>query len=168
MIQDYSLATGLEFVELNWTRPSFLPERYQLKYMCTMRGTSENEIVNDTYIFAKTKSLCSVATSARMSDLLPSYICTVILLAVYNPASIDSGIEIKGVTLYKHTSKKNSDLSNFILTLGYCLKCMCTILYPSHSQHGQTINFTKGNQALLKWSKTRDWRQILINFRLIT
>ena len=109
MIRTYSLATGLDYIELNWTNPKFLPERYQLKYMCTMKGTSKYKDGNINYIVNKTKNISSVTTSVIISDLHPS-ICTVILLAVYNPASTDTGIQFKGVTIGEHTNTCNVKL----------------------------------------------------------
>ena len=107
MIQGYSLATGLDYIELNWTYPKFLPERYQLKYMCTMKRTAKYKPGNTIYNVNKTKNLSSVTASVIISDLHPSSICTVILLAVYNLASTDTGIAFNGVLLGEHTNTCN-------------------------------------------------------------
>ena len=104
MIHAYSLATGLDNIELNWTTPKFLPERYQLKYLCTMKGSTKYKAGKINYIVNKTKNLSSATTSIIISDLHPSELCRVILLAVYNPASNDLGIAFEGVTLGEHTS----------------------------------------------------------------
>ena len=124
MIRAYSLAPVLDYIELNWTNPKFLPERYQLKYMCTMKRTAKYKPGNTNYIVNKTKNLSSVTTSVIISDLHPSSICTVILLAVYNPASTDTGIAFKGVSLGEHTStcKWNFGSRDFIATLDYCVR----------------------------------------------
>ena len=111
MIQACSLATGLDYIELSWTHPRFLPESYQLKYMCTLKVTSKYNKKN--YIQEKTRKLNSDTSSVRIPDLHPSSICTLILVAVYNPASIDSGITITGTTLDEHSSKRNSGLRDF-------------------------------------------------------
>ena len=58
-------------------------------------------------------------TSFRLSNLCVRRTWTLILKAVYNPASIDSGITITGPTFTKATRKKNSALSNFLILLGY-------------------------------------------------
>ena len=165
MIRNYSLATGLDYIELNWTSPKFLPERYQLKYMCTVKGTSKNKAGNTIYNVNKTKNLSSVTTFVIISDLHPSSICTVILLAVYNPASTDTGIQFKGVTLGEHTSTCKVKLwfSDFIAILDYFL-CLPIYMYIwSHTANiNETIKFMKRDQAFLKWMKSRDWREALI------
>ena len=119
MIHAYSLATGLDYVELNWTRPRFLPESYQLKYKCAVKVTSNYRDVNKIYITGSTKNLTSDSISFRICNLRPGSICTLILLAVYNPASIDSGVVITGNTLDEQPSKRNSCLSDLIRTFGY-------------------------------------------------
>ena len=134
MIHPYNLVTGLNYLELIWTHPKFLPERYQLKYMCMMRVTSTYKNVTENHMFTNTKNLTSVTTSARMFDLRPRTTCAIILLAVYNPASIDPGIAIMGTTLHEYSSKKNSCLIDFIITLGYCLRLPFYI--QPNSQHG--------------------------------
>ena len=107
MIRNHSLASGMDYVELNWTHPKFLPERYQLKYMCTMKRTcAPNHNINQS-VMTNAQNLSSNTTSVRVFDLRPSSICMLFLLAVYNPASIDSGIWVFGRTLSEDTSKRN-------------------------------------------------------------
>ena len=108
MIHTYSLATGLHYLELNWTHPRFLPKSYQLKYMCTMKNMYKHYNVNENYILEGTKRLTSNTTSARISNLRPGAICTLFLLAIYNPASIDYGIVITRTMSNEFIRKKNS------------------------------------------------------------
>ena len=115
MIHAYSLATGLDYVEVNWTHPRFLPESYQLKYRCAVKVTSNYKAVNKIYITGRTKNLTSDSISFRIFNLRPGSTCTLILLAVYNPASIDSGVVITGNT-DEQPSKRNSGLCDFIRT----------------------------------------------------
>ena len=126
MIHVYSIATGLDFIELKWTNPKFSPERYQLKYMCAMKSTSKSKAGNINYFVNKTINLSSVTTSVIIFDLHPSSICTVILLAVYNPASMDTGIAFKRGTLGEHIQVPVSESTmygfcDFIGTLDYYL-----------------------------------------------
>ena len=51
------------------------------------------------------QNLSSNTTLVRISNLHPSSNCRLLLLAVYNPASIDSGIVITGTTSEEDTSK---------------------------------------------------------------
>ena len=39
MIRSHFVGSGPDYVQLNWTHPKFQPERYQLKYVCTMKPT---------------------------------------------------------------------------------------------------------------------------------
>lgn len=106
MIRGHFMASGSDYVELIWTRPKFLPEKYQVTYTCTVmtRFTPNDDKKNR--ITSNTQYLSSGTTSFRISDLCPRSICTLILLAVYNRASIDSGITITGTTENEGTSKK--------------------------------------------------------------
>ena len=107
MIRTHSLASGSDYVELNWTHPKFLPERYQLNYVCTMKPPcAPNRDMNHS-VTRNAQNLSSDTTSVRVSDLRPSSICMLFLLAVYNPASIDSGIWVTGTTLSKNKGKRN-------------------------------------------------------------
>ena len=98
MIHAYLLANGSDYVELYWSYPKFLPERYQVKYMCALKAISSSEDVENDYIMSNTRNLTSDTTLVRITDLRPSSFCTLNLLAVYNPASIDRGIVITGTT----------------------------------------------------------------------
>ena len=60
------------------------------------------------YVTTTTETLSSDTTSFTISDLRRGSICILILLAVYNPANIDTGIAITGATLDQDTSKRKS------------------------------------------------------------
>ena len=100
MIQAHLIANGSDYVELYWNHPKFLPESYKLKYMCALNDPciSSSEDAENSYLMSNIRNLSSDTTSVRISDLRPSSFCTLVLLAVYNPASIDSGIVITGTT----------------------------------------------------------------------
>ena len=104
MIRTYSFASGSDYVQLNWIHPKFLPEKYQLHYACRMETCSTNHEKNYS-ILASTQNLSSNTTFVRISNLRPSSNCSLFLLAVYNPASIDSGIVITGKTAEEQASK---------------------------------------------------------------
>ena len=120
MIRSHSVASGPDYVKLNWTHPKFQPERYKLKHVCTMKPTCTPRNATNQYITTKTQILSSDTTSVTIADLRPSSICMLILLAVYNPASIDSGIAITGTTLDEDGREINSGLHNFITTVRNC------------------------------------------------
>ena len=116
MIPSHSVAFGQDYVMLNWTHPRFQPEKYQLNYVCTMKPTCiPSQETNHSFI-TKTQNLSSDTTSVTIPDIRPSSICMLFLLAVYNPASIDSGITITGTTVDEHAMNVNSGLNYFIKT----------------------------------------------------
>ena len=103
MIEHSSLNSGLDYVELTWTRPKSIPEKYEINSLCFMPYTrsylhNEIEIVNHAF-----SNLSSSTTSFRISQLRPNSTCVLKLLAVYNPASIDSGIVVTGTTSAERT-----------------------------------------------------------------
>ena len=108
MIRSHSVASGPHYVELNWIHPKFQPERYQLKYVCTSKPTCTPSHDTNNYVMAKARNLSSDTTSVTIPNLRQSSICLLFLLAVYNPASIDSGITILGTTSDEDTMKINS------------------------------------------------------------
>ena len=122
MIRSHSVTSGTNYITLKWTHPRFQPERYQLKYVCTMKSTCVPIQDTNHSIIIKTQNLTSNTTLFTISDLRPASICILTLLAVYNPASIDKGITITRTTL-DGASKIYSGQLSFILTLVnvYCL-----------------------------------------------
>ena len=121
MIRLHSFVSETDYIQLNWTRPDFLPEMYQLKYTVTMKTIYASIHKLNGSVMIKTLNLSSENTSVRISGLRPSSICTINLLAVFNPASIDSGIEITGRTLDEDTSEKNHCLYDFMTPyFGHC------------------------------------------------
>ena len=109
MIRRYSLSFGFGYFEINWTKPRFLPEWYEAThhYICTMKTTPAFK-----YVITNQHYLSSGTTSFRISNLCIRSAWKLILKAVYNPASIDSGISITGPTLSKARGKKTSILDN--------------------------------------------------------
>ena len=107
MIHLHSLVTESNYVKLNWTRPKFLPEMYQLKFAVTMKPIYASIQETSDSVVTKTVNLSSEITSVKISSLLPRSICTMNLLAVFNPASIDSGLAITGTAVAAVTSKRN-------------------------------------------------------------
>ena len=125
MISSHSVASGPGNVKLNWTPPKFEPERYQLNYVCTMKPTCTPRNDTNHYIMTKTQNVSSDTTSVTISDLPPSSICMLILLAVYNPASIDTGIVISGTTLDEDTRNIVSGLHYLIITVLFVYASHC-------------------------------------------
>ena len=121
MIRGHSLASGSNYLEVNWTQPRFLPEWYQAthRYICTMKATSEFNYKMKNYVITNHHYLSSGTTSFRLSNLCVRSTWTLLLKAVYNLAGIDSGISITRPKLDIATSKRNSALGDLvIITLG--------------------------------------------------
>ena len=130
MICTHSLSTGSDYIKLNWSRPKFLPEKYLLhvQYASTLkpRCTFKNE--RKKYFKENAQCLTSNTTSVRISDLRPSSVCTLLLLAVYNPASIDLGIVIRGKTSDEGISKRNLCLLDYHNNCNLLYVAMCLSL----------------------------------------
>ena len=129
MIRIHSFVSGSDYVELNWIHPKFLPEKYRLKYFCTVNSTSNPNQTKNDFIIENSQNLSSDTTDVRISELRPSSICVLFLLAVYNPASIDSGIAIRGMTSCENSSKKNlfrsfHNISHLLQTTANINKCV--------------------------------------------
>ena len=101
MIRSHSVDFGPDYVRLNWPPPKFAPLMYQLKYMVTMKPTGIPNNRTHDHTMPKAKILSSETTSV----ILPSSRCMLNLLAVFNPASIDAGIDITIIPLHETTDK---------------------------------------------------------------
>ena len=128
----------------------FWPDRYLLKYECTMKPTRMPRNDTDQYITTKVHNLSSCTTSVTIPDLQPNSMCLLYLFAVYNPASIDKGLARIGNTLredardlnpglhYVHVCARARALYIIIFTL--CLD-MCI----RHLFHWVTFGLWSGN-----------------------
>ena len=134
MIHSHSVKSGSDYVELIWTRPKFFPKRYQLIDVCTKKPTCTHRHKNSTYVTKRMQNLSSDCNSVKISDLRPSSICILLLLAVYNPASIDTGIAIIGAVLDEDTRNITSGQGYFITMINYCY------MFPFNIQRRRSRN----------------------------
>lgn len=106
MITFHSVSSGMDYIQVHWTLPKYAPERYQLRYSCQSRSTFLCRDGGD-YVTGTMQSLNENfnTTEIKISELHPSSVCKLNLLAVYNPASIDSGIDITATTLPESSSR---------------------------------------------------------------
>ena len=162
MIRGYSLASGSDYYEINWNQPRFLPERYQVTcwYNCTMKATSGFKYGMKNYVIISQHYLSSVATSFRISNPHMRSSWMLILLAVYNQASIDSGIAIAKTSLAEDKCKKSSALGDFIheITLGYLYAYNFIFVYAKPKQKLMTKSRTKSMQHY--WDGLGVWTEI--------
>ena len=96
MIQNVSAFAGTDFFDIFWSPPSIPPMTYRINVACRLLCN------NMEYNRAKVNRR-PYLTTQNVDNLLPGSACTFTLLAVYNPASIDSGITRTVFTL--NTSK---------------------------------------------------------------
>lgn len=116
MIPYCSHTSGSGYVELMWNIPQYPPERYEVTCVCIVNSILLTNRHNDRVVNIRMANLTSNSTSVRVPKLSPNSICTLKLIAVYNPASIDPGIMITYITLAANTSKFNHLDGNFIST----------------------------------------------------
>ena len=98
MIRSHSVVFGPDYVELKWTAPKYAPVWYQLKYMVTLKPICIPNNGTHDHTKTKEKNLSSETTSVTIS----SSSCKLNLLAVYNPANIDKGIDIASTTVHEN------------------------------------------------------------------
>ena len=98
MISTATHTFGPNYIQLMWTWPKYFPEEYKLKYVCVMSNPSGNLSSSMDIIKTMTRFLTSDSCSIKISDLRPNTMCFLNLIAVYNPASSDTGIVITVTT----------------------------------------------------------------------
>ena len=91
MISTPTFTSGSNYIKLMWTRPKYYPEIYELKYVCVMNNASGNHYSSTYILKSMTNYLTTGCCSFKISDLRPNSICVLNLIAIYNPASSDTG-----------------------------------------------------------------------------
>ena len=94
MISTPTHISGSNYIQLKWTCPNYRPELYEFKYVCVVKNSSGNLSSRKNIIKTKTQFLNFGSCSAKITDLRPRSICVLNLIAIYNPASSDTGIVI--------------------------------------------------------------------------
>ena len=89
MISGYNIESGMHFVRITWHCPKYEPERYKLAVSCEQHGIIGYQV---------DITLDPPCTSAEVTGLRSESICTINIVAIYNPASIDAGITINATT----------------------------------------------------------------------
>ena len=93
MVSFSKVNSGTEFIEVFWTAPRYPPYWYQQTTTC--RYLCDQEI----YYLSEVQIDSSHASSVTY-DLHPGSVCLIKLIAFYNPASIDPGIQLLVHTSY--------------------------------------------------------------------
>ena len=101
MIKDFTVDTTYDTVTISWVKPRHLPKLYKWNLSCTLACG------NTSYV-TKSVTIGSSETQDFTSNLFPGSRCEIKFFAIYNPASLDSGL-VK--TVY---TKEKGELSMFI------------------------------------------------------
>ena len=101
MINPRQTESRPDFIEVKWDSPLHKPLAYKAAFVCTLIGNKSN------YLSFQLKNMDSETSSIRVSKLLPETICKMKLIAVYNPASIDSGITFEATTSSKQRKSEH-------------------------------------------------------------
>ena len=117
MIKLEPAVCGSDFVHLKWKIPKYLPDRYRLRYSCKLSMQVNH------YIQATIENIMCNSIGLKISGLNPQSTCVLTVFAIYNPASIDSGITVILKTLKKG---KFTLLSKNCLVRDTCIyTCTC-------------------------------------------
>ena len=81
---------GTELILL-WNRPKYTPYRYKYRIKCRY-------VSADTLYLAKDVAKSFWSTFSRVENVYYGSYCTVHFVAVYNPASLDKGLQINHFT----------------------------------------------------------------------
>ena len=125
MIQNLTSYSGMKYTKTMWRRPNYMPEHYELYYMCKLQDTDR------FYINSKRSHLSSATTIVRLSGLLAESVCYITLFAIYNPASVDPGLTIITQTLGSTKTARKCGLLNLenfdclSLRTHYSYTCTC-------------------------------------------
>ena len=106
--------SGLDFVSLIWSTPEFKPVRYNLEYSCKLQTDGTEYAKKQRITFS------SESTFVSVPNLLPNSSCELTLFAVYNPASIDSGLKVHASTLKDDGCKNFAIIINVVYEKEKC------------------------------------------------
>ena len=93
MVLGLRYQSATTFIKITWLAPAFVPYRYRQHTVCHMWYDSQNIYLDQRIILPRN------ARESTVNNLIPSSPCTITLRAVYNRASIDSGVKINVSTL---------------------------------------------------------------------
>ena len=88
LVKNLRTLRGFDHVALRWDSPQYEPASYEVRYSCKAVGKEVSFISNFT------EMLESNATQFLLTNLPQDIRCTLTLIAIYNPASIDTGITV--------------------------------------------------------------------------
>ena len=89
-----------------WNSPQYHPEKYELTCLCFANPTCSAESCSERIVVnTKILNLSSDSTSVRLLGFRTYRVCVLKLVAIFNPASIDSGIVFTAKMLAANASK---------------------------------------------------------------
>lgn len=128
MLPDLRSKVGVDYIQLLWTPPVILPYKYVQKYHCT--GPPLKTGATD---------IGAVATWSFVRELQPATSCSVTLIAIYNPATLDPGITVRATT----DSGRVLPLADQVLNSRMIFVCyICMLSLFKESLRFPTVSFT--------------------------
>ena len=85
MIKGFTVDTSYDTVTISWDKPEYLPQSYKWDLSCTLA-------CGHTVYTTQSVTVGSSETQDHISNLFPGSRCELKFFAVYNPASLDSGL----------------------------------------------------------------------------
>ena len=122
MISARQSVTGVDFVRIDWSYAVHKPDKYVLSFSCTVNP--EKHDCED--VSAKATDIKSETTSFTLLGLLPGTVCVIKLFAVYNPASIDSGIMLITSTTTARAEGEFACMDTYARKWTEPSSCFCT------------------------------------------
>ena len=93
MVSELEYQAASTFITLKWRGPIFPPYRYMQHTICQMWYESQITYLDQRIVLQR------IAKGSVVDKLIPASPCTITLFAIYNRASIDSGLTVKVSTL---------------------------------------------------------------------
>lgn len=86
---------GSNYITATWKAPAYLANHFKLSISCNYICDHDSLYLMNAY------TVPSYTTSFNFTELAPGSHCYITLIAVYNPASLDSGIRLDAYTLFE-------------------------------------------------------------------
>lgn len=123
MINHLNSTASDNSITLIWTKPRYFPQYYQVIFSCTWTCHNLIKIKRESMVSA-------LATAHTIENLHPASECDFVFSAVYNPASIDSGIAHSSKTLYPSKHIKSFKACKYIHVVTFnCIQLLSWLIH---------------------------------------
>ena len=117
-ITDLNLKAGSTFIEIKWSRPPIQPIHYSVSTSCKATWTNSANTI-------KSEEVPGDRKSTVVTGLYPRSKCEVKFIAVYNPASLDTGI-------FRTVSTKKAGRRKFLFVIQTLISINCNNILTKH------------------------------------